>query len=176
MTELASLVVSASAKGVQATTDALKKLSTQAGATEKQADALGKMIGRVGAAFAGGVFFQAIIRNTTESENALAQLNATLASTKGAAGLTSAEIVSMAQGLQKVTTFGDDAIIAMESQLLTFTKLGKDVVPRATESILDLATKMGGDLKGATIQVGKALNDPINGISMLGKAGVQFSD
>jgi hypothetical protein len=176
MTELASLVVSVSNKGVQATTDSLKKLSTQAGATEKQASALGKVIGTVGAALAGGAFFQAVVRNTIESENALAQLNATLASTKGAAGLTSAEIVSMAQGLQKVTTFGDDAIIAMESQLLTFTKLGKDVVPAATEAILDLATKMGGDLKGATVQIGKALNDPINGITALTKVGVTFTD
>lgn len=176
MTELASLVVSVSNKGVQATTDSLKKLGAQSAAVEKQAVTLGKTIGTVGAALVSGAFFQAVVRNTIESENALAQLNATLASTKGAAGLTSAEIVSMAQGLQKVTTFGDDAIIAMESQLLTFTKLGKDVVPRATESILDLATKMGGDLKGATIQVGKALNDPIKGIAMLGKAGVQFSD
>lgn len=176
MTELASLVVSVSNKGVQATTDSLKKLSTQAGATEKQAAALGKVIGTVGAALAGGAFFQAVVRNTIESENALAQLNATLASTKGAAGLTSAEIVSMAQGLQKVTTFGDDAIIAMESQLLTFTKLGKDVVPAATEAILDLATKMGGDLKGATVQIGKALNDPINGITALTKVGVTFND
>lgn len=64
----------------------------------------------------------------------------------------------------------------MQSQLLTFTKIGGDVVPRATEAILDLATKMGGDLKGAAVQVGKALNDPIKGIAMLSKVSVQFSD
>ena len=50
MTELASLVVSVSNKGVQSTTDSLKKLGAQSAAVEKQAVALGKTIGAVGAA------------------------------------------------------------------------------------------------------------------------------
>ncbi len=145
------------------------------GASSGAAD-FGRNIGRLAAAFAGGAFFQAVIANTIESENALAQLNATIKSTGGAAGLTSDELVAMAQGLQQVTTFGDDAIISMQSQLLTFTKIGKDAVPAATEAILDLATKMGGDLKGAAVQVGKALNDPVQGISALSKVGVSFTD
>lgn len=140
------------------------------------AESFGRNIGRLAAAFAGGAFFQSVIANTIESEDALAQLNATIKSTGGAAGLSSDELVSMAQGLQQVTTFGDDAIISMQSQLLTFTKIGKDAVPAATEAILDLATKMGGDLKGAAVQVGKALNDPVQGISALSKVGVSFTD
>jgi len=140
------------------------------------ADSLGRNIGRLAAAFAGGAFFQAVVRNTIESENALAQLNATIKSTGGAAGLSSDELVGMAQGLQQVTTFGDDAIISMQSQLLTFTKIGKDAVPAATEAILDLATKMGGDLKGAAVQVGKALNDPVQGINALSRVGVSFTE
>ena len=183
MTEIASLKISVDARDAASAAKEMAKMAPEAAKAEKAVGKLstaskefGSVIGGLAAALAGGAFFQAVVRNTIESENALAQLNATLASTKGAAGLTSAEIVSMAQGLQKVTTFGDDAIIAMESQLLTFTKLGKDVVPRATESILDLATKMGGDLKGAAVQVGKALNDPVQGLAGLSRAGVQFSD
>jgi hypothetical protein len=154
----------------------LKGVESQLRKTSAEADRFGAAARQLVGALAIGATFQAVIRNTIESENALAQLNATLKSTKGAAGLTSDEIVTMAQGLQKVTTFGDDAIIAMESQLLTFTKLGRDVVPQASEAILDLATKMGGDLKGATVQIGKALNDPIQGISALTKVGVTFND
>lgn len=182
MTEIASLKISVDARDATSATTALDKMVPAAGKAEKSVDKLstaskefGKVIGGLAAALAGGVFFQAVIRNTIESEDALAQLNATIKSTGGAAGLSSDQMVAMAQGLQKVTTFGDDAIISMQSQLLTFTKIGGDVVPRATEAILDLATKMGGDLKGAALQVGKALNDPIKGVSMLGRAGVQFS-
>ena len=182
MTEIASLKISVDARDAASAAKEMAKMAPEAAKAEKAVGKLstasrefGSVIGGLAAALAGGVFFQAVIRNTIESESALAQLNATIKSTGGAAGLSSEQMVAMAQGLQKVTTFGDDAIISMQSQLLTFTKIGGDVVPRATEAILDLATKMGGDLKGAALQVGKALNDPIKGVSMLGRAGVQFS-
>ncbi|MBV5323217.1 hypothetical protein JZU51_00310 [bacterium] len=41
---------------------------------------------------------------------------------------------------------------------------------------LDLATVLDGDLKGTAIQLGKALNDPVQGLSALRKSGVSFSD
>ena len=183
MTEIASLQIRVDALEAKAATDALNEMAPAAGKAEKSvaklstaSDEFGKVIGKVAATLAGGAFFQAVIANTIESEDALAQLNATLKSTGEAAGLSSEEVVSMAEGLAKVTTFGDDAIISMESQLLTFTKIGKDVVPKATEAILDLAAKMGGDLKGSAVQVGKALNDPVAGISALSKVGVSFTE
>lgn len=183
MTEIASLKISVDARDATSAAKEMAKMTPEAAKAEKAVGKLstaskefGSVIGGLAAALAGGVFFQAVIRNTIESEDALAQLNATIKSTGGAAGLSSEQMVAMAQGLQKVTTFGDDAIISMQSQLLTFTKIGGDVVPRATEAILDLATKMGGDLKGAAVQVGKALNDPITGISALSKVGVSFTE
>lgn len=176
MTETANLVIAVDAKGVKTATDDLKKLGGVSRDTESRVKSFGTAVGSLAAAFAGGAFFQSVIANTIESEDALAQLNATIKSTGGAAGLSSDELVAMAQGLQQVTTFGDDAIISMQSQLLTFTKIGKEAVPAATEAILDLATKMGGDLKGAAVQVGKALNDPVQGITALSKVGVSFTD
>lgn len=183
MTEIASLKISVDARDATSAATAMSKMAPEAAKAEKAVGKLstaskefGSVIGGLAAALAGGVFFQAVIRNTIESEDVLAQLNATIKSTAGAAGLSSDQMVAMAKGLQSVTTFGDDAVISMQSQLLTFTKIGGDVVPRATEAILDLATKMGGDLKGAAVQVGKALNDPIKGVAMLGKSGVQFSE
>lgn len=176
MTETASLVIAVDAKGVKTATDDLKKLGGVSKDAESRVKSFGTAVGSLAAAFAGGAFFQSVIASTIESEDALAQLNATIKSTGGAAGLSSDELVAMAQGLQQVTTFGDDAIISMQSQLLTFTKIGKEAVPAATEAILDLATKMGGDLKGAAVQVGKALNDPVKGIAALSKVGVSFTE
>lgn len=67
--------------------------------------------------------------------------------------------------------------------LLTFTNIGKDVFPDATSTMLDMATAMNGgltpsaeQLKGTSIQLGKALNDPISGISALSKVGVTFTE
>jgi hypothetical protein len=105
-----------------------------------------------------------------------AQLSAAIRSTGGVAGLTANELKAQASALQDVTNFGDEATIAAQAQLLTFTKIGSTVFPQATKAILDLATRMDGDLKGATIQVGKALNDPIAGLSALTRSGIQFTD
>ena len=60
--------------------------------------------------------------------------------------------------------------------LLTFTNIGKDVFPAATEAMLNLSSAMGTDLQSSSILVGKALNDPIAGLTSLTRAGVQFTD
>ena len=94
--------------------------------------------------------------------------------------MTARDLQDMAAGLQDVTTFGDEVTPEMQSILLTFTNLNSDVFPRASELILDIATRMGGDnpegaLKGAAVQVGKALNDPIKNLSALAESGIQFT-
>ena len=58
----------------------------------------------------------------------------------------------------------------------TFTKIGKDVFPQATETILDMSTAFKQDLKSSAIQLGKALDNPIKGVSALARVGVSFSD
>ena len=109
-------------------------------------------------------------------EQAEARLEATIKSTGSAAGLTSDQLIDMAKGLQGVTKFGDEAIIGAESLLLTFKDIGGDIFPRALESILDVSEAMGQDLKSSTVQLGKALNDPVGGIAALTRVGIQFTD
>jgi hypothetical protein len=116
-----------------------------------------------------------VLRNTIEAERVQAQLAAALKSTGGAAGLTQAQLNGMAGELQRVTTFGDEAINSAQALLLTFTKIGGDVFPKAIEAAANMATALGTDLQSATTQLGKALNDPIRGVTALGRAGVQFS-
>lgn len=85
------------------------------------------------------------------------------------------QILQLASSFQQTTRFSDEAIIAGESMLLTFTKIGKDVFPLATQTMLDMSQALGQDLKGSAIQLGKALNDPIRGITALRRVGVAFS-
>lgn len=108
---------------------------------------------------------------------AQAAVEAALASTGGAAGKTAQELFDMASGLQNVSTYGDEDILRnLTAPLLTFTKVQGDVFGRAQAVTLDYATLLQTDLKSAALQVGKALNDPVKGVSALAKAGVQFSD
>ncbi len=147
--------------------------------------AAGQLIGgalqKVGAGLTLGVtvpviaFFKSSVDSAMEAENALAELNAVIKSTGGAAGMTADDITKMAAGLQKVTKFADDDIIKGQSMLLTFTRIGKDVFPMATEAMLNMAEKFGG-MENASIQLGKALNDPIAGVSALRRVGVMLSD
>ena len=109
-------------------------------------------------------------------EQAEAKLNATIKSTGQAAGLTFNELTKMASGLQEVTKFGDEAIIGAETLLLTFKDIGGDIFPRALESILDVSEAMGQGLKESTVQLGKALNDPIQGLTAMRRVGIQFTD
>ena len=116
-----------------------------------------------------------VIEATKTQEAAEAQLEARIISTGGAAGLSADELKSMASELQGLTLYGDEATIQMQSLLLTFTQIQGPVFREATEIILDMSTALGTDLKGASIQVGKALNDPIKGVSALADVGVSFT-
>lgn len=109
-------------------------------------------------------------------EQAEARLEQTLKATGYAAGLTATELKNMAAELQAQTKFGDEAIIGAETLLLTFKQIGEETFPRATEAILDLSEGMGQDLKSSAVQIGKALNDPIAGVSALTRVGIQFTD
>jgi hypothetical protein len=122
------------------------------------------------------VSFRAITQATIRQEEALAQVEARIRSTGGVAGYTTAQLAKMASELQGVTTFGDEAVLEMQSLLLTFTRVQGEVFRDSQELILDVATAMRTDLKSAALQVGKALNDPLRGLDALNRSGIQFSD
>lgn len=83
--------------------------------------------------------------------------------------------LDLADSLQKVTRFSDDTIISAESMLLTFTNIGKDIFPQATEAVLNYATKFGS-VEQAAVAIGKALQDPISGVTALRRVGVMLTD
>jgi hypothetical protein len=143
---------------------------------QKNAEKTGQFVQKAIGAIATGVAFRSIIGNTIEQERVTAQLEATMRSTGRYTPELSKELQGYAASLQTLTDYGDEAIIGSEALLLTFTQIGGDVFPRAQKSILDVATAMGTDLKAATLQVGKALNDPILGVSALAESGIQFTE
>lgn len=163
------------------TSDALSKTNGLKGALGGLGDLAGGalkigLLGAVGgmAALAGGL--AASVGAAMEAETGQAALAAVLESTGGKAGVTADMANELASSLQNVTRFEDDTILAGENMLLTFTNIGKDVFPAATETMLNMAQAMGGDVKGAAIQLGKALNDPTQGMTALTRVGVTFTD
>ncbi|MCK9468210.1 MAG: hypothetical protein M0Q49_02230, partial [Porticoccaceae bacterium] len=145
----------------------------------QQSDALANTVRRAHVyllGFLGVQGFRSFLDNTIKQEQAMAQLEAVTRSTGMAAGFTAGEMAKQAAALQKITTYGDETVMQMQTVLATFTRVRGDQFVAAQRGILDMATALRMDLQSAAIQVGKALNDPIQGITALNRAGVQLSD
>lgn len=132
---------------------------------------------QLGAAFAGvtGVMYGAI-KAFDESQASVNQLEAVLKSTGGAAGVTKDEVLELSAALQQQSTFSDESVTGAQNLLLTFTKIGKDIFPEATQTVLDMSVALGQDLKSSSIQLGKALQDPVLGVTALRRVGVSFNE
>lgn len=139
----------------------------------KQAVA-GVTVGAVFTAVATGI--KATIDAYGEAEVVGAQLDAVLRSTGGAAGMQRSELDALADSLSKMSGVDDEVIAKGEAVMLTFTKVGRDVFPAATEAALNMSAALGQDLQSSIMQVGKALNEPIQGAAALRRVGVQLTD
>lgn len=160
-------------------TGKLKQADNEAKRLETTFGGLKSVIAGVGVAFGAiaiGDFLKESVAMFNDSAQASAQLDASMRSTANAANLNREALDAQAESLMNVSLFDDDAITGSQALLATFTNVKDSIYMDAIPAITDLATKMDGDLKGATIQVGKALNDPIKGITALTRVGVSFSD
>jgi gas vesicle protein len=133
------------------------------------------------AAFAGlGAILHTGMQEAMDASAAQAQLEAGIKSTGGAAGVTVGHLNDLASEIQNYSGQTDDSIAQTEALLLTFTNIknaGPDkIFDQATIAAADMAAKMGTDAPAAAIQLGKALNDPVKGVTALTRMGVQFTD
>ena len=167
----------------------LKKIGGNASKADKELKGinktggdLGATFGKLGPVFAGAFAVGAIVNFGKQSLKAFdaqakadAQLRASLESTGQVAGRTFEQLKKQASDLQRVTLFGDEQTQEAQSLLLTFTNIRNEVYDRTIPVIQDLATATKTDLKSASIQLGKALNAPVENLSALSRAGIQFS-
>jgi len=152
------------------------RMKTSAAAVNALVGSMAAGFGVAGGAFAFVSFLKSSYAEASEAEKVMAQLNAVIKSTGGAAGLSAYEISEFAAELQKTTTFADDTTKAAAGVLATFTNIKGDVFKGALVAAQDLNTALGGDLQSNIIQIGKALNDPVKGITALTRVGVSFTD
>ena len=172
------LVITGDARKAQ---KALNDLDAAAGksqkATGKALDGIkGKMLD-LGVA-AGAMF---AFNEWNESQKVAKQTEAVLKSTGAQAWETADAVGDLANEISRKTGIDDEAIQSAQNWLLTFKKVrneageGNDVFDRTTRTMIDLSVAMKGDAKQAANLLGKALNDPVKGISALTRVGVTFS-
>ncbi len=173
------IVIAGDAKGAVA---ALDKTEGATRRTESVFSGLKKAAVGLGAVMAARQLVGDAFEGLKRTEAASAQLEAGLRSTGNAANTTVTGMTGYADALERTT--GVEAELVMEGQglLATFTNvrneagLGNDVFNRATQAAVDLSYKGFGSVTDASKMLGKALNDPVAGLTAMARAGVTFSE
>lgn len=129
------------------------------------------LAGSIGGAFA----VKGAIDSIRQQILAERKLEAVLKATGGAAGISAREIKKLASARQEVTNFGDEATISVAGVLATFKQIKGDQFKDTIVAIQDISSVMGTDMQSSAVQLGKALNDPITGLSALTRIGVSFT-
>lgn len=112
-----------------------------------------------------------------ESAQAMAQVNAALESMGPVAGRSADQLAKQAEQLMRISTFDDDEILkSVTANMLTFGNVSGEAFDRAQKAAVNLSVRLGQDLQSSAIQIGKALNDPIKGITALSRVGVSFTE
>jgi hypothetical protein len=146
---------------------------------------------KIGALVAGAAiikFGASSVQAFKEAQLVGAQTENVIRSTGGAANVTAEQVGNLAQRMQDYSGVEDEVIQRGQNLLLTFTNIrnevgaGNDIFNQASEIMLDMSVAMnqgslqGLDMKTTVIQLGKALQDPIRGMTALRRVGVNFND
>lgn len=169
-------------------------LSKAFGKAADSADSFGSKMGKglatvaktavvAGAAVAGG--FALVVKKgfdeLGESQKVAAQTEAVIKATGGAANVSAKQVSQLAEAISKKSGIDDEAIQSGSNLLLTFKNVrnevgaGNDVFNQATKAAVDLSVAGFGSIESASKMMGKALNDPVAGLTALSRAGVTFT-
>jgi acid phosphatase family membrane protein YuiD len=116
-----------------------------------------------------------------ESQRVSRQTVALIESTGGAANIAADEVGKLAEALALKSGVDDEAIQTSLNLLLTFKQVqnvageGNDIFNQTAQTVLDLGNVFGST-DSAAVQLGKALSDPIRGVTALRRVGINFTE
>ncbi len=114
-------------------------------------------------------------RELSESQRVMGQTEAVIRSMGIAAQVSAEDVAAMAVEMRDMSGMDDEGLQEMINTLLTF----REVVPvfdEASAAAQDMAAFFGSDLQTAATQVGRALNNPLRGLTALTRRGVEFTE
>lgn len=155
------------------------KAETTAGKFKANASRIGAGMLIVGAAVAAGM--RVAVEEAEEAARVGRQTDAVIKSTGGAANVTRGHLENLAGALSKVAAVDDEVIQSAGNVLLTFKSVanqtgeGAQIFDRATTAALDMSAALGTDLQSSVLALGKALSNPVQGLTALRRAGVDFT-
>ena len=158
----------------------LKKFSAQAKNSAKQA-----AVGIAAAAGGAALFASRMNRAYEEASTAdarIRQVGKSMGVFGAEVNTVSARLIALAKATALQTGVDSNQIKLTQAKLLTFRELAKtaDTVggafDRATMAAVDMAAAGFGDAANNAVQLGKALQDPIKGITALRRSGITFTE
>ncbi len=153
------------------------------GGIASRLSATATMIGRMGVAGAGlaiglgALTFaaQGGVRAFADYERQLLTTEQVISATGQAAGRTTLQIETLSREIGFNTLAATTEVRAAAGQLLTFRSIAGDTFDRTLRASQDLAAVGFGSVSTAAVQLARALEDPEQGLSMLRRSGVSFS-
>jgi hypothetical protein len=148
---------------------------------------LGGVVAGLGAV-AGIHAFAGFVADAEDSAKVAKLTAATIKATGGAAKISAVAVGNLATAISNKTGKDDEAIQSGQNMLLTFkgirNETGKNnlIFNQSSAVLTDMVSAMNGgvvteeNMRKGGIQLGKALNDPIKGITALTRVGVTFTD
>lgn len=139
------------------------------------------LLGVVAAGAAAGKVLFSSIGEAREAQVVGARTQNVIKNMGNASKISAKQVGELATALSNKAGVDDEAIQSGQNLLLTFgavrneTGKGNDVFNQASGLMVDMSRAMGTDMNGAAIQLGKALNDPIKGVTALTRSGVSFT-
>jgi hypothetical protein len=109
-------------------------------------------------------------------EQGLLRTEALFKSTGGASGKTTEELEELTRSVALSTLASVEGVRQAVNVLQTFKSIQGVTFERTIKLSQDLAAVMGSDIKSSALQLGKALEDPITGLTALKRSGVSFSE
>ncbi|HDS1531973.1 TPA: phage tail length tape measure family protein [Stenotrophomonas maltophilia] len=143
------------------------------------------LFGKLKAVAAGAIAFvglnrvvdgiKAIVKEGSDAEQELAQLEAALHATGRTSEFTAQSLAAMRQQLQS-GLFDDGQISAAQVRLLSYTNIVGEQFPAAMQITIDQAQRLGMSLEQSAEVVGKALQTPSKAMESLSKQGFTLDD
>lgn len=118
----------------------------------------------------------ASLRQFAEAERLQLRLEGVLKATGGAAGISAKQLTEYADQIEATTFATKEQVLAATAVLGTFKSVSGSTFREAIALAVDMAEVLGTDVSSAAKILGKALEDPAEGMTSLRKAGVVLND
>lgn len=128
------------------------------------------------AAMGGMSFVRGMLDESQQLETNLLRTQQLIETTGRTATRSAAGMHEQARSIALATLQSTEGVMQAQQTLLTFRNITGETFDQTIDGAVDLASAMNTDLNSAVLQLGKALEDPVTGMSALTRSGTVFTE